>query len=363
VFEVLAGKKPLIKQSYRPPNYETPVEYFNTPFTPNERFFVRWHHAGIPEVAAGAWRLRVGGDAVERPMELDMAALQRDFPTVEVAALCLCSGNRRGLFQPAVTGVQWGNGAMGNARWRGVRLRDMLHKAGLKTSALEVSFDAADQPVLPRSPDFAKSLPLAKALDPDTLIAFAMNDEPLPHWNGFPARLVVPGWTATYWVKQLTAIEVRSQPFDGFWMKTAYRIPKDRFASRGDFMTQETAANMPITAMVVNSLITNLENGQAVPRDRPLEIRGVAWDGGSGIARVDISTDGGGTWKTAQLDTDYGPYSWRQWRAPFQADRAGSYRIMARATSRAGISQPVEAVANPSGYHHNAMQTVAIVAV
>ncbi len=237
--DALPGKEALIKKTYRPPNYETPVNYFDAPFTPNNRFFVRYHNAVIPDVKISEWRLRIGGDAVRTPLELTLEQLRRDFKPVEIAALCLCSGNRRGLFQPHVPGIQWGSGAMGNALWRGVRLKDVLAGAGIDKSALEVSLDGADSGVLKTTPDFVKSLPLAKALDENTLIAFEMNGEPLPHWNGFPARLIIPGWTATYWMKHLTAVNVISKPFDGFWMKTAYRIPKDRFPS-GQFSSQET---------------------------------------------------------------------------------------------------------------------------
>ena len=359
ITDALTGKKALIKKSYRPPNYETPVNYFDAPFTPNDLFFVRYHHSVIPELKAEEWRLRVGGDAVRTPLELTLEQLRRDFKPAEIAALCLCSGNRRGLFQPHVPGVQWGSGAMGNALWRGVRLRDVLAGAGIGESALEVSLDGADSGTLKTTPDFIKSLPLAKALDENTLIAFEMNGEPLPHWNGFPARLIIPGWTATYWMKHLTEVNVLSKPFDGFWMKTAYRIPRDRFPG-GQFSSQETATNMPITEMVVNSLITNLIDGQTVPAFKPLEIKGVAWDDGNGIARVEISTDDGVSWHHATLKQDYGRFSWRQWRYDFEPKRTREYRIMARATSHSGASQPFEPIPNPSGYHHNAVQKIAI---
>jgi len=359
LLDALPGKNALIRKSHRPPNYETPVGYFDAPFTPNGRFFVRYHHASIPEVKANEWRLRIGGNAVRTPLELTLDQLRRDFKAVEIAALCVCSGNRRGFFQPRVPGVQWGSGAMGNALWRGIRLRDVLVWAGIGETALEVSLDGADSGVLEKTPDFIKSLPLAKALDENTLIALEMNGEPLPHWNGFPARLVVPGWTATYWIKHLTAVSVTSTPCDSYWMRTAYRIPKDRFAG-GQFLSQETEANMPVTEILVNSLITNLLEGQTSPDNKSLEIRGVAWDGGSGIARVEISTDGGTRWHPATLEQDYGRFSWRQWRYAFHPDRAGTYQVMARATSRSGASQPFEPIANPSGYHHNAVQQIAL---
>lgn len=359
ILDALPGKKALIKKSYRPPNYETPVNYFDAPFTSNDVFFVRYHHSGIPELKAEDWRLRIGGDAVRTPLELTLKELRRDFKQVEIAALCLCSGNRRSSFQPLVPGVQWGSGAMGNARWRGVRLKDLLTAAGVDKSALEVSLNGADSGMLKTTPDFIKSLPLAKALDENTLIAFEMNGEPLPHWNGFPARLIIPGWTATYWMKHLTEVNVMSKPFDGFWMKTAYRIPKDRFAS-GQFNSQETLTNMPITEMVVNSLITNLVDGQSVPSATLMEIKGVAWDGGIGISRVEISMDDGVSWHHTALQQDYGRFSWRQWRYDFEPKRPGEYRIMARATSRSGASQPFKPIPNPSGYHHNAVQKIAI---
>ena len=359
ILDALPGKEALIKKTYRPPNYETPVSYFDAPFTPNNQFFVRYHNAAIPEVKADDWRLRIGGDAVHTPLELTLEQLRNDFKPFEIAALCLCSGNRRGLFQPHVPGVQWGSGAMGNARWRGVRLKDVLTGAGIGKSALEVSLDGADSGVLKTTPDFVKSLPLAKALDENTLIAFEMNGEPLPHWNGFPARLIIPGWTATYWMKHLTAVNVISKPFDSFWMKPAYRIPKDRFPS-GQFCSQETATNMPITEMVVNSLITNLVDGQILPAEKLMEIKGVAWDGGNGIAKVEVSTDGGGSWHQASLKEDYGRFSWRQWHQVFEPKHHGEYRIMARATSHSGASQPLEPIPNPSGYHHNAVQKISI---
>ena len=359
ILDALPGKEALIKQTYRPPNYETPINYFDAPFTPNNRFFVRYHNAVIPDVKTSEWRLRIGGDAVRTPLELSLDQLRKDFEQVEIAALCLCSGNRRGAFEPPVPGLQWGSGAMGNALWRGVRLKDVLAGAGIDKSALEVSLAGADSGVLPTTPNFVKSLPLAKALDENTLIAFEMNGEPLPHWNGFPARLIIPGWTATYWIKHLTALNVISKPFEGFWMKTAYRIPKDRFPS-GQFSSQETETAMPITEIVVNSLITNLEDGQTLPSTKSIEIKGVAWDGGDGIARVEVSTDGGSNWHQATLKQDYGRFSWRQWYLDFEPKRPGTYRIMARATSHSGASQPLEPIPNPSGYHHNAVQKITI---
>ena len=209
--ESLPGKKPLIKLSYRPPNYESPIEYFRTPITPNDEFFVRYHLSDIPEIDAKTWKLSVGGDGANTAVTLTLDELKA-MPAFEVVAVNQCSGNRRGLFQPHVPGVEWGYGAMGCARWKGARLKDILDKAGLKKEAIEISFDGADGPALDKTPDFIKSLPTWKAIEDTTLIAYEMNGAPLPHLNGFPARLIVPGWTGTYWMKHLITINALTKP-------------------------------------------------------------------------------------------------------------------------------------------------------
>src|SRR5262249_36168428 len=306
ILHALPGKRPLIKRTFRPPNYETPIDVFQETFTPNDAFFVRYHLSVIPEVQAEHWQLTIGGEAVQQPLTLTLRDLKEGFEQVEVAAVCQCAGNRRGLFQPHVPGVQWGYGAMGNAVWRGVRLKDVLQKAGLKPEALEIVCDGADYGIIAKIPDFVKSLPMWKALEDTTLIALDMNGAALPHWNGYPARLVVPGWTATYWVKQLTSLNVIAKPFEGFWMKTAYRLPKGTFPMVDRFISQESGTNTPITEMVVNSLITNITNGQRVESGTAVEVKGIAWDGGYGVQRVAVSTDSGATWRAATLGPDLG---------------------------------------------------------
>jgi len=359
VLDALPGKRPLIKLSYRPPNYETPLGYFATPITPNDAFFVRYHLADIPEVDVRSWKLKVGGDGAETPLELTMADLKR-FDAVEMTAVCQCSGNRRGLFSPHVPGVQWGVGAMGSARWKGVRLKDVLAKAGVRKDAVELVLDGADGPVLDKTPDFVKSLPIWKALDENVLIAFEMNGEPLPAWNGFPARLVVPGWTGTYWMKHLTTLELVQTPFDGFWMKTAYRIPKGRFPMVDRFVSQETADNTPITEIMVNDLITSPTPGQKLVPRQPLTVSGIAWDGGYGIQSVEVSADSGASWQPANLGADGGRFAFRPWSLKLPALKPGAQVILAKATNRLGASQPRELIANPAGYHHNLVARVAI---
>ena len=359
-WDTLPGKQPLIKRSWRPPNFETPTRYFGEAFTPNDAFFVRYHLSNIPQVDAAGWAVEVGGDAVEKPVRFTLDELKTGFENVEIAALCQCSGNRRGLSDPHVAGVQWGYGAMGNAKWKGARLKDVLAKAGIKAGALEVAFDGADGGVTEKTPDFVKSIPVWKALDENVLIAWEMNGEPLPHWNGFPARIVVPGWTATYWMKHLTSIQVLSQPFKGFWMNPAYRIPKGKFPLVDRFLSQETDANTPITEMIVNSLVTNLREGMTYKANSPLFVRGNAWDGGYGIARVEVSRDGGKTWELAELGPDLGRFSWRQWSFAF-VPKPGEYVVMAKATNRIGATQTFDLVFNPAGYHNNVVQRIPIV--
>jgi hypothetical protein len=247
---------------------------------------------------------------------------------------------------------------MGNARWKGVRLKDVLAKAGVKKDAVEVVVNGADAPIVSSTPDFVKSIPIWKAVDENTLLAFEMNGAPLPHWNGHPVRLVVPGWTATYWMKQIVGIRVVPQPFDGFWMKSAYRIPKGKFPVVDRFLSQETDANTPITEMVVASLITNLEPAQRVRLGQRLEVKGIAWDGGYGIQTVEVSTNGGRSWRPAELGRDLGRFSWRPWTHAFEADRKGVQTVMAKATNRMGASQTFDLVFNPAGYHNNVVQRI-----
>jgi DMSO/TMAO reductase YedYZ molybdopterin-dependent catalytic subunit len=356
---VLPGKAPLIKRTLRPPNYETPVSALDDMFTPNDKFFVRWHLSVIPDIASEAWRLRIAGASARKPTEIAFADLRR-FPVAEVVAVNMCAGNRRGLSQPHVPGVEWGNGAIGNARWRGARLRDVLSHAGIRKDAVEIAFQGQDHGVIPQTPQFAKSLPMWKALDPDTILAYEMNGKPLPAHNGFPVRLIVPGWTGTYWMKQISDINILPQSFDGFWMKSAYRIPIGKFPDLVRFTTQDApgVATTPVTELVVNSLITNIEEGQTVGLGQPVEVRGIAWDGGHGIAKVEVSTDDGQTWRPAMLGKDYGNYSWRQWRLSFRPARPGHIGVMARATSKKGETQNTTLIWNPAGYHNNVPQRI-----
>ncbi|MGQ0446559.1 MAG: molybdopterin-dependent oxidoreductase [Beijerinckiaceae bacterium] len=359
LLDTLPGKKPLIKLTYRPPNYEAPLAYLRTAITPNDEFFVRYHLADIPQVDSRAWKLNLGGEGANGVVAIGLDDLKR-LPAFEVAAVCQCAGNRRGLFQPHAAGVQWSSGAMGCARWKGARLKDVLDLAGLKKDSVEVVFGGADGPALDRTPDFVKSLPVWKAIEETTLVAYEMNGEPLPHWNGFPARIVVPGWTATYWVKHVTSVMAVTKPFDGYWMKTGYRIPVGKFPLVQRFVSQETAANTPITEMVVNSLITSPNDGARVEAGRNAAISGIAWDGGHGISTVEVSADNGKNWTQAALGEDLGRFAFRPWSHEFTPMARGKLPLTVRATNKIGQTQTQVLIQNPAGYNNNVAQTVTL---
>src|SRR5256714_5373270 len=356
VLDALPGKKPLIKLSYRPPNYETPLEYFRTAITPNDAFFVRYHLANIPEVDVSTWKIALGGDGANGEAEFTLEDLKR-LPAAELVAVNLCSGNRRGLFQPHVPGVEWSYGAMGCARWKGARLKDLLDKVGLKKDAIKILFDGADSGVSDKTPDFVKSIPTWKAVEDTTLVAYEMNGAPLPHLNGFPARLIVPGWTGTYWMKHLTTVKALTKPDTSFWMNPAYRIPLGNFPLVARFTSQETAVNTPITEIVVNSLITDPLDGANV-RMGPIIIGGIAWDGGYGISSVEGSSDGGKTWMAATLREDLGRFAFRTFTYDLLPKAPGKQIVTARATNKIGQTQTSELIHNPAGYHHNVVHSV-----
>jgi len=350
-------KSDLILLTSRPPQLETPMKWFDRAITPNEAFFVRYHVFPIPtQVDLATWRLRIGGH-VDRPLQLAMDELKTKFPAAAVTAVNQCSGNSRGRFAPRVLGGQWGDGAMGNAEWVGCRLKDVLAAAGVRQGAVEVTFDGLDKPAFPSVPDLVKSLALARVLDdPNVIVAYQMNGAPLPMLNGFPARLVVPGWYATYWVKNLSDITVVDKPFEQFWMKPAYRIPDNPCGC----VEPGTApkATVPIHRMNVRSFLVSPAPGARLAAGRPVTLKGIAFDGGYGIREVEISDDGGSTWRRVSLGRDLGPYAFREWSAAWTPPRAGTARVMVRAFNRIGESQGTEPLWNPSGYLRNVIESV-----
>jgi DMSO/TMAO reductase YedYZ molybdopterin-dependent catalytic subunit len=346
----------------RPPLLETPFETFDRDvFTPNSTFYVRWHLANIPTtIDPSEFRLMVHGH-VRNPISLSLIDLVNGFPSVQIAAVNQCSGNSRGYFAPRVAGGEWGNGAMGNAIWRGVRLSDVLERAGVMAGALQIRFKGLDTGALPQTPLFMKSLALDHASDGEVMIAYEMNGQPLPLLNGFPIRLVVPGWYATYWVKMLSDIEVLDRADDNFWMSKAYLIPDTAGANMAP--GQKGVAMVPINRMVPRSFITNPRNGATVQRDTPLQVRGIAFGGDTGVARVLLSIDGGGSWQETRLGANHGKYSFRQWRLTVRFTAPGSQVLMCQAVSSSGLAQPTHPNWNPSGFMRNVVESVPVVVV
>lgn len=353
-------KAELILLTDRPPQLETPLRYFQTDLTPSEAFFVRWHLAGIPTaVDTRSFRLEVGGH-VKKALSFSLHDLQNRFEAVSVVALCQCAGNSRSLFEPRVPGGQWGNGAMSNARWKGVRLKHVLDAAGVLPGTVQVGLHGLDTAPLPQTPRFQKSLPIQRALDGEVLIAYEMNGAPLPMLNGFPIRLVVPGWYATYWVKSLTSITALDQPLKTFWMDTAYRIPDNAGA---DETPQHLAATtVPVTWMSVHSIFVKPEPNQQLRAGESYWLEGVANDGAAGIRKVEVSMDDGKTWNDATLGDDLGKYSWRRWRAPWTPAQKGNYRLRVRAVNNDG-QQQVTTQWNRSGYQRDVIEHVDVVVI
>lgn len=355
-------KRELILMTARPVQLETPMSVFNEGvFTPNDAFFVRWHLAGVPtSMDATTFRINVHG-LVKQPLNLSVADLKKDFEQVEIAAVCQCSGNSRGLFNPRVAGGEWSNGAMGNALWKGVRLRDILNKAGIAAGAVQVRFNGAEGPVLPATPDFIKALDMDIAMGEDVIVAYSMNGEALPLLNGYPVRLVVPGWYATYWTKMLNDVEVIGKVDENFWMKPAYRIPDNPCACMEP--GQKGVNMVPINRMNVRSFITSVADGAKVKGGRTHEVKGIAFDGGFGIARVLFSADGGKTWAETRLGKDHGKYSFREWRAAFTPKAGKRYELACLAVNTIGESQRFTPRWNPAGYMRNVVETVHVSAV
>lgn len=353
-------KRPLIVLTTRLPQLETPFEIFNEGvITPNDAFFVRYHNAGIPTSIDGDKHvIRIGGNAAGKPFELTVADLRSQFKPIEYVAVNQCSGNSRGLFAPRVTGGQLTNGAMGNARWVGVPLKDVLARAELRNTAKQVTFNGLDTAVFGGG-DFVKSLDVNHALDGEVMLAYQMNGTDIPMLNGYPVKLVVPGYYGTYWVKHLSEIEVIDQTYEGFWMKPAYRIPDNDCACVEPGTAP--AATRPIGRFTVRSFITSLQNGARIPAGQQTVVRGIAFDGGQGIREVAYSTDGGKSWREAALGSDLGRYSFREFTFAFTPER-GTHDLLVRAWNRSGASQPMTALWQPAGYMRNVVEHVAVTA-
>ena len=340
-------KGDMIMLTDRPPQLETPLNIFLQDITPNDYFFVRWHLSQIlTKIDIDTFRLYIGG-SVDKPLALSMSDLKTKFKPDSVIALAICAGNSRSTFTPNVPGSQWKNGAMGNAKWKGVKLKDILAMAGVKKGALEVTFQGMDKGALPDVPLFIKSLGIDHAMDGEVLVAYEMNGKDLPMLNGYPLKLVVPGWYATYWVGSLNNINVLTDTFKGFWMTKAYQVTSDGKASeRPDSLAKTT---VPISNINMHSIFVLPAPHEPVAYGKTVPVEGLAFNDGSGIKKVEVSFDSGATWVETRLNPELGKYSWRRWKYEWTPKKMGINCLMVRATDNKGKTQ-VDKQWNRSGY-------------
>jgi len=344
---VIPGKERMIVRSSRYLDLEMPVHLLDSFLTPVDLFYVR-NHLAQPSVNLPEWRLAVTGE-VERPLELTLDDLGR-FDQAAVANTLECAGNGRALHRPRVAGIQWVRGAVGNAEFAGARLADVLRRAGVKATGKHVLFDGLDEPP-GKVPDFQRSIPIEKAMDGDTLLATHMNGAPLRIEHGFPCRALVPGWLGAASVKWLIEVRVVAEEFDGTFMKPGYRFPRKPLEPGAEVSADEMDV---ITALPVKSILAWPADGAHV-RKGPLRIRGAAWAGEESVARVDVSVDGGQSWKPVRMTTGPARYAWCLWEYEWTPPEAGVFTVRSRATDSSGRTQPMEPAWNPPGYLYNAV--------
>jgi DMSO/TMAO reductase YedYZ molybdopterin-dependent catalytic subunit len=347
------GKGKLIPRSIRPPDYETPVALLDSFITATEHFFVRSHMPVPPAGDAAAWRLEIAGE-VGSTLSVSLDDL-RKMPQATVTMTLECAGNGRAFFDPPVAGIQWQRGAVGTARWTGVRMADLLKRAGVNPAARFVIMSAADSP-LGTMPDFVRQVPMAKAMDPDTIVAYEMNGQPIPQVHGAPLRAIVPGWEGAYSMKWLNGLRASVAESDSFWVASGYRYPVKRVAPGAAVDAKDMA---PLAGLAVKSIITQPLDG-ATLRAGEIAVAGFAWAGNAEITRVDVSSDAGATWQPARLTGERSRYAWRRFEIGVKAGRPESVVIMSRATDSTGRVQPAIAQWNPSGYLWNQPDSVRV---
>lgn len=346
------GKEKLIIRSPRPPDFETPVALLDSFITPLEHFYVR-SHMPVPQVDASTWTLKIGGE-VNSAISLSVDEIKK-LPATTITATLECAGNGRSFFEPALAGIQWEKGAVGTARFTGTRMSEVLKKAGVKTSGINVEMHAGDRPP-GTMPAFVRQVPMAKAMHADTLIAWDMNGQPMPLVHGAPLRAIVPGWEGAYSVKWLQSLNVIAKDSDSFWVATGYRYPNKRVAPGAAVDAKDME---PLKGLAVKSLITTPANGASLPLGK-VTVGGFAWAGENDITKVDISTDSGETWKPARLTGEQARFTWRRFEFDFTTTKAQSHLILSRATDSKGNVQPAVSQWNPSGYLWNQYDSVRI---
>ncbi len=352
-------KRPLITYSDRPPLLESPRETFAKGITQNDEFFVRWHLPEIPtQIDLNSYTISING-LVKKEINITIDQLKNDFEQVEITAVLQCGGNSRSAFHPTVGGIQWGSGAMGCAKWKGVRLMDVLKKAGLHKDAHWIGFNGKDKPAYYEAPKFIRELSLEEIED-NFILAYEMNGEDLPYLNGYPVRLVMPGYYSDSWMKMLSNITVTNKYKSYFYMDHGYRIPDNDTES--ETPEKHYKPTKPITTMNVKSLIGYPQNGSKLNLNSHVVVRGVAFDDGTGIKSVSISTDNGKTWQEAQLKQENGRYAYTEFRFTYKPTQKGKLTFMAKATNVLGEEQPFakDVLWNHGGYKYNGIDEVTV---
>jgi len=341
----VAGKDKLIVRSPRPINLETPLKELGADITPTDLFFVRNNYDG-PEMDAGQYVLKVDGE-VDSPLTLRLDDLKRMEQITQTITL-ECAGNRRSFYAPRAAGLQWENGAVGTAEWKGARLSDVLRRARARAAASHVVPDGNDAPPTPQAPDFIRSHPVWKAMEPHTMIALEMNGRPLPHIHGGPARLIVPGWIGSASLKWLVRLTLAGKEWNGPFMQRSYRSPR----------VEDPAQSYSLQSLECKSLIMSPLDGAKVATGAQT-IQGHAWAGEGSVTGVDVSLDGGETWAPAGLSGPAHRHAWRRWELPWTA-AAGAHTIVARATDSLGRVQPAAKAPDPQGYRWHVIHAVRV---
>ncbi len=361
-FEI-PGKEGLVVLNDRPVNAETPAHLLDDRVTPAKHLFIR--NNGIPPVTTNvdpdAWELEFGGESIAREIKMTVAELKAQFEHHTYQLQLECGGNGRSEFVPPASGNQWSNGAIGCPEWTGVRLRDVLEFVGVKDDAMYVAYYGADLHASgdPGKVPISRGVPVEKALEDETLIAWAMNGEDIPAMNGYPLRLMCAGWPGSVSGKWLRKIVVRNQVHDGPKMTgTSYRVPCKPVAPGTTVPDEDMCI---IQSMPVKSLVTFPKSGITHALGESLAVRGHAWAGDLDVAEVHVSTDFGATWKKAALEAPANRFAWQHWNAEVEFPEAGYYEVWARATDSEGRSQPMVLPGwNPKGYLNNACHRIAV---
>ncbi|MFN3588436.1 MAG: sulfite oxidase [Spirosomataceae bacterium] len=359
--EIPTGKHPsLISRGDRPLNLETPVHLLDEKVTTSDKMFVR-NNGKIPEsIDESTWTIVFSGESISKEMSFTLAQLKSKFPIYSYQITLECGGNGRAGFSPATSGNQWTEGAVSSSVWTGVRLRDILESIGIRPDAVYVGYDGADEH-LSGDPDLSaisRGVPLHKAMEDETLLAFSLNGEPIPLLHGFPVRLVVGGYPASVSGKWIQRIMVRNKVHDGEKMND-YRVPTFPVAP-GEKVSPQNTMRI-IESMPVKSIVTYPRSGAIIDKNQTLEIRGHAWAGELEVTSMAVSVDFGATWLPCTLEKPVNKYAWQYWNIQIPFPEIGYYEIWAKATDEKGTAQPMVIPGwNPKGYLNNSCHRIAI---